>query len=114
MMTTNEYLNLFEIHGEIYHIRYMIDMLTKGVQETPIEKGALGLYKCKQDIIERDERLLENLELIQKYLHKLCDSTKNFVANIETKEETQEKSWVSFFCYYQLEVLGDQKYISKY
>lgn len=65
----------FKIKSEILHIRYMVDYLTQGVKVTPITKGVLG-YKCKQDIIERDKLLLENLEGIQKYLHELCELAK--------------------------------------
>ena len=78
-MTSDEYLKIFEANGKILHIRYMVDLLTKGVQATPIKKGAFGTYKCDQDIIERDERLLENLEGIQKYLHELCDEMEKFI-----------------------------------
>ena len=67
----------FKIRHEILHIRYMVDYLTKGVRATPITKGVLG-YKCKQDIIERDKLLLENLEGIQKYLHELCELSNEF------------------------------------
>jgi hypothetical protein len=53
----------------------MVDYLLQGVQETPITKGLFG-YKCKQDIIERDRLLVENLEGIQKHLHVLCELSK--------------------------------------
>lgn len=84
-MTSEECLKIFKISGQIHHIRYMVDLLTKGVQVTPITKGVLGTYKCEQDIIERDERLLENLEGIQKYLHALCDDISTMVTNLETE-----------------------------
>lgn len=62
----------YKIRNKILFIRYMVDYLTEGAQATPITKSVLG-YKCKQDIIERDELLLENLEGIRKHLHELCE-----------------------------------------
>lgn len=85
-MTKEECLKYYEINGRVLHIRYMVDLLTKGAQMTPIEKGVLGNYKCKQDIIERDRNLLENLECIQRHLHRLCDDMEKIV--LETKTET--------------------------
>lgn len=68
----------FNVRYEILVVRYMIDGLTKGVQDTPITKGVFG-YKCKnQDIVEREKNLLENLEGIQKHLHTLCEMTEEF------------------------------------
>lgn len=88
-MTNEEMVRVFKIQGEILHVRYMVDFLTKGVQVTPIKKGVLGTYKCKQDIIERDERLLENLELIQKYLHELCDDCESFIIEEDKRRTAQ-------------------------
>lgn len=62
----------FKIRYDILTIRHMVDYLLEGVQTTPITKGVFG-YKCKQNIIERDRLLLENLKGIQKHLHELCE-----------------------------------------
>lgn len=66
-------VNVFELDYEVFYLESMINSVTQGVKATPITKGALGRYKCKQNIIERDKNLLENMELIQKHMNALVE-----------------------------------------
>lgn len=66
-------VNVFKLGYEVFYLESMINSVTQGVKATPITKGALGRYKCKQNIIERDKNLLENMELIQKHMNALVE-----------------------------------------
>lgn len=89
-MTNEQARKLFKIQGDILHVRYMTDFLTKEVQVTPITKGIIpGTYRCTQHIIERENRLLENLCFIQNYLHKLCDECEDLIMDEDKRRTSQ-------------------------
>ena len=65
--------SVFSLGYEVFYLESMINTVTQGVKATPITKGVLGRYKCKQDIIERDKNLLEIMELIQEHMNTLVE-----------------------------------------
>ena len=76
---------LYNLIGETAYLETRIDLLTKGVQMTPITKGLFG-YKCNQDILERDANLLENLEGIRESVKKLVEIRNQLFEELNREE----------------------------
>lgn len=86
MMKNVNLETMSELAQEIFYVEARINLLTGGVQATPIKKGVLG-YKCKQDIVTRDEYILDNLTGIQEHTEKLHELIYTLFAEMDGGEK---------------------------